>query len=139
MPLRLAQQRPRAHAPFDPFAGRVVTGLQWSGMDPHELAQARSLALHRAVLERIEHDPSLLHEVRARLSAWRSDETKPQRYVEAWSQLLNGPLEALHAVLTGDDEHARALRQATPFAGVVGPRERWRIWAEVKSRAARSA
>jgi len=108
-------------------------------MDPHELAQARSLALHRAVLERIEHDPSLLHEVRARLSAWRSDETKPRRYVEAWSQLLDGPREALQAVLTGDDEHTRALRQAPPFAGVVGPRERWRIWAEVKFRATRSA
>jgi hypothetical protein len=101
-------------------------------MDPHELAQARSLALHHAVLERIESDPTLLDDVRARLEAWRSDETKPQRYVEAWGKLLDGPREALRAALASDDEQARALRQATPFAGIVEPRERWRIWAQVK-------
>lgn len=106
-------------------------------MDPHELAQARSLALHRAVLERLERDPALLDEVRARLEAWRLDETKPQRYVEAWGMLLDGPREALRAALTSDDEQARALRQATPFAGIVEPRARWRIWAQVKPDATR--
>lgn len=108
-------------------------------MDPHELAQARSLALHRAVLERIERDPTLLDGVRARLIAWRSDETKPRRYVAAWKELLDGPLEGLREALTSDDENARALRQATPFAGIVEPRERWRIWAEVKRAATSSS
>jgi len=44
----------------------------------------------------------------------------------------------LLAVLQADTDDARALRQATPFAGVVEPRERWRIWREVREgRAAR--
>ncbi len=31
------------------------------------------------------------------------------------------------------------LRQATPFAGVIGARERWHIWAETAKREAESA
>jgi hypothetical protein len=30
----------------------------------------------------------------------------------------------------------RALRQCTPFAGVVDPRTRWRIWRETRARTA---
>jgi hypothetical protein len=37
-------------------------------MDPHRLAEARSLALHIEILSRLEQDPSLLSQVRARLS-----------------------------------------------------------------------
>jgi hypothetical protein len=107
-------------------------------MDPHALAEARSLELHREVWARIEARPELLDGVRARLEAWRTDQSKPQPYVEAWLRLLGGPREALRAALVGTDETARALRQATPFAGIVDARERWRIWAEVRD-ATRSA
>jgi hypothetical protein len=31
-------------------------------------------------------------------------------------------------------EGARALRQCSPFAGVIDPRTRWRIWREVRER-----
>ncbi len=101
-------------------------------MDPHRLAEARSLALHIEILSRLEQDPSLLSQVRARLSEWQRDPSKPRPYVERWIQLVDGPLELLRATMTGDDEHARALRQATPFAGIVDPRTRWRIWTEVR-------
>jgi len=107
-------------------------------MDPHALAEARSLALHRAVWVRIEAQPELICGVRARLRAWRADESKPQPYVEAWLRLLDGPRDALHAALVGTDEAARALRQATPFAGIVDAKERWRIWAQVRERGAES-
>ncbi len=108
-------------------------------MDPHALAEARSLALHRAVWARIEAEPALLAGVRARLEQWRRDDSKPQPYVEAWLNLVSGPLEALKAALTGEDEVSLALRQATPFAGVIGARERWHIWAETAKREAESA
>lgn len=49
----------------------------------------------------------------------------------AWSVLLEGPRAALVEVLTGDFERARELRQSTPFVGVLEPRERWALWAEV--------
>jgi hypothetical protein len=108
-------------------------------MDPHALARARSLALHRAILARVEADPGLLDAVRARLDAWLADDSKPQHYVRAWWRLLDGPRNELRAALTSEDEEFVALRQATPFAGVIDARERWRIWNEVRERAAESA
>jgi hypothetical protein len=108
-------------------------------MDPHALAEARSLALHREVLARIERNPELLVGIRARLDAWRADPSKPRAYVAAWTQLLDGPFADLRATLTGTDERSTALRQATPFAGVVDARTRWRIWEAVKTQFAESA
>jgi hypothetical protein len=40
-----------------------------SSMDPHRLAEQRSLAYHRAVLERLERDPSLVERARRRVRA----------------------------------------------------------------------
>ena len=104
-------------------------------MDPHALAQARSLALHRAVWARVETEPELLDAVRERLDSWLLDPSKPQPYVRAWRRLVDGPPEELHAALTSEGDDAMALRQATPFAGVIDARERWRIWNDVRDQA----
>jgi hypothetical protein len=61
------------------------------------------------------------------------------QYATAWKQLLDGPFEALRAFLVDESEDARAMRQCTPFAGVVDPRTRWRIWREVRERMSRGA
>jgi len=108
-------------------------------MKRHALAEARSLALHHAVWARLQAEPTLLERVRERLVLWRADASQPQVYVEAWLRLVTGPPEALRAALTGEGEEARALRQATPFAGIVDARERWRIWAETQACEAESA
>jgi hypothetical protein len=57
-------------------------------------------------------------------------------YAAAWEGLLSGPKERLYEVLVADTDDARALRQATPFAGVIGPRERWSLWKGVREDAA---
>lgn len=103
-------------------------------MDLHALAEARSLALHREALARIEREPDLLEGVRARLAAWSADDSKPQRYVRTWTELLDDPGGAWRSAMVGEDERSTALRQATPFAGIVDPRTRWRIWSEVRER-----
>ena len=36
------------------------------------------------------------------------------------------------ALLIDPSERARALRQATPFAGTLEPRERWKLWSDVR-------
>jgi hypothetical protein len=119
--------------------GPVSSRPRLAAMDPHALAQARSLALHRAVLARVEAEPGLLDTVRARLDAWLLDTSKPQHYVRIWRRLVDGAPEELRAALTSEDEEAIALRQTTPFAGVIDARERWRIWNEVREQAAESA
>lgn len=80
----------------------------------------------------------MLERIRERLRAWQADPTKPQPYVRAWAELVDGPFEQLKATLVGDDERSKALRQATPFSGIVDPVTRWRIWATVREQLQRS-
>jgi hypothetical protein len=87
--------------------------------------------MHRVVAERMRGDPRILEGARDRVRRWVQDGRSPH-YARAWQQVLESPIEEICALLIADDERARALRQATPFAGVVGPRERWRIWAETR-------
>jgi hypothetical protein len=100
-------------------------------MDPHRLAEIRSLAYHRAVLEKIDRDPAVLERARATVRAMLA-EGRSAHYARAWQDLLSGPGPRLREVLVADTEEARALRQATPFAGALAPRERWRIWSEAR-------
>jgi hypothetical protein len=102
-------------------------------VEPHQLAEQRSLAYHRAIAARLVREPSLVARARAKVAAWRA-EGRSLFYARAWERLLSGPTEALAQFLVADTEEARALRQATPFAGALEPRERWRIWKEVGQR-----
>jgi hypothetical protein len=92
--------------------------------------EERSIALHRAVGERLREDPALIDRARERVDAWLAEGLVHRVYGEAWRDLLSGPFDRLLAVLTRDDDHARTLRQCSPFAGVLDPRTRWRIWRE---------
>ena len=100
-------------------------------VDAHRLAEERSLSLHRLIAERLRDDPSILEHARETVQRWRADGRAPF-YAEAWEGVLASPLDHICEVLVCDSEESRALRQATPFAGAIGARERWRIWAEVR-------
>jgi hypothetical protein len=65
---------------------------------------------------------------------WR-DRGFVRHYAELWERALGGPREELFRLMTADDEEGRAMRQATPFAGFVDARERWRIWERVRREA----
>jgi hypothetical protein len=56
-------------------------------------------------------------------------------YVRGWDAVLRRPLDEIAAFLVDDGDDATELRQSTPFAGALGPRERWRIWRSVGGRA----
>lgn len=101
-------------------------------MTEHDVAAATSIALHREVARRLAADPGVLESARARVMGWQ-DEVH-EHYRVAWTQLLAGPLDALCAVLVEDSERARDLRQTSPFAGVLDPATRWRIWREARAR-----
>lgn len=103
-------------------------------VDPHRIAEARSLAYHRAIAERIAGEPAILERARERVGAWLT--TCPDaHYARAWSAILRRPIAEIVEFLTDDGEQATELRQSTPFAGALEPGERWRIWREVAERA----
>lgn len=100
--------------------------------NPHQLAEARSLAAHRLIAEHLRENPELVLRARERVADWAARGTVNPHYCRAWQEWLDLPLAALLCRLEGTDEEARALRQVTPFAGVLSPRQRWRIWKAVR-------
>ena len=91
----------------------------------HQEIEARSLALHRLVAEKIRRDPSLLRIARDNLARWRGKATPNDlEYLSEWERLLEAGLDAALAAVTEESERANALRQASPFAGILTPSER---------------
>jgi hypothetical protein len=91
----------------------------------HQEIEARSLALHRLVAEKIRRDPSLLRIAKDNLARWRSKATpNGLEYLSEWERLLEVGLDAALAAATEDSERASTLRKASPFAGILTPSER---------------
>lgn len=103
-------------------------------VDAHRLAEERSVALHAAVAERLRADPAVLVRARARVAGWLREGPTHPRYAAAWAELLERPVDDVCAALVERSERMSALRQCTPFAGVVDARHRWRIWREARAR-----
>ena len=107
-------------------------------MRTHQEIDARSLELHRLIAAKVRREPALLDRVRLTLQRWR-DPANPSRaepYLAEWERLMaNGP-EQLLAAAVEDSERAAALRQCSPFAGILSPTERF---AFLKDWAARHA
>lgn len=102
------------------------------GCDLRELNERRSVALHRMVGERLREDPALIARARQRIDRWLAEGAIHATYGAAWRQLLSGPLEGLMNALADSGERGRALRQCSPFAGVIDARERWQVWRRVR-------
>ena len=102
------------------------------GVDPHRLAELRSVALHAAVGKELLRRPALVDETRQRVRSLHLEGKLAAFYRDEWMAVLQLPIDRIVAVLCEDSERARAMRQATPFAGIIGPRERWQIWRTVR-------
>jgi hypothetical protein len=88
------------------------------------------LQLHRAIAAKLKTDPALIEIARENLARWSSTVGRSQPYWEAWREILNRPLAEVLALLEEDSEHMTAMRQATPFAGVLDPAERWAVYSQ---------
>ena len=97
----------------------------------HRLAEERSLAIHKYIADRLASTPEVIEQARSRVGHWLETGSVSKKYALAWKEILSGPLDSIRAALVDPSEHARALRQSSPFAGAVDPRTRWRIWDEV--------
>jgi hypothetical protein len=105
-----------------------------TAMRTHQEIDARSLAMHRLVAEKLRRDPCLLDRANRTLARWRATASpSSQPYLEEWERILRGGLDATIAVLLDDSERATALRQCSPFAGVLSSRERFSFLREWKA------
>lgn len=99
----------------------------------HERADDRSLRLHREVARRLQVDPGLLSKARERVEIWARDSAAHPEYIAAWRSVLAQGLPTVLEVLEDPGERGQALRQVSPFAFVLRPRERWQLlrsWAQ---------
>lgn len=99
----------------------------------HIRIEERSIALHRAVAERIRENPGLMKEavknLQRYLQQFFSKGREPSSALLEWQDILeNLSLEEVLEFMVSDSERARRLRQSSPFAGILTPRERWRIY-----------
>src|ERR1700683_2992391 len=98
----------------------------------HQRIDRRSLALHRAIAEKLRGNPALLTIALENIERWSRAEGHSQPYWDAWREILSRPLPEILDLLVEETERMTALRQATPFAGVLDPAERWAIYERFK-------
>jgi hypothetical protein len=99
------------------------------GLLKHRIIEARSLAMHCLIARKIAADPRLLATARRNLATWaaRYGNSVP-RALEEWRAILDRPWPEIAALITGAGESATRLRQSSPFAGVLTPSERQRVY-----------
>lgn len=94
-------------------------------MRTQSMNDARSLALHRLVVEKIQSDPLLFGQVKATLSKWRDIvDQRSQPYLIEWQTLIAWGMDECLKLAVEETEHADALRKSSPFAGVLTNDER---------------
>ncbi len=95
---------------------------------PHDRLERRSLALHRAVAAKLRREPGLLAIARDNLDRWTAKGSRSQTYWDVWRGILDRPFDELLAVIEEDSPRMTELRQSSPFAVVLDPKERWHIY-----------
>lgn len=95
----------------------------------HQWLDQRSLALHQLIAEKIRRDPALFENVEKTLNRWRTIVcANSQPYLKEWEQIVNQGIDACLAFAVEDSEHANAMRQASPFSGILTNEERWEFF-----------
>lgn len=97
----------------------------------HQEVDARSLALHRLVADKVRAQPELMARARSILERWIAMAPPNEMpYLLAWRDLLQGDLEACLAVAVSDSQEATALRQSSPLSCLLSNEERFRFLRE---------
>ena len=95
----------------------------------HRTLDARSLAMHCKIAQKITRDPKLLNIAKTNLDRWSSKSKDPQpKYLREWEQILERPWPEIAELITSMSEDATRLRSSTPFAGVLTAAERDQIY-----------
>jgi len=100
----------------------------------HKDIEARSLAMHVLIAEKIAADPSLLNKVTNTISRWKTFiDPASIPYLDAWQKIIDQGLDAALSAATDPSEFGAQMRQSTPFVSILSQEERaeflkrWRL------------
>ncbi len=102
-------------------------------MPGHKDLDRKSRLLHQLVAAKIARNPGLWNDARAVLERWRREAGFSGYYADTWTRLMDAGQHACLAVAVEDSERADALRQSSPFIGLLTGEERihflrtWRV------------
>ncbi|MDQ3756334.1 MAG: helix-turn-helix transcriptional regulator [Actinomycetota bacterium] len=100
----------------------------------------RSLFLHVAISRRIVADPEVaLMRARRNLRTMANANPGAAPLLREWRRIIDNGIDRVLYVLADPGEHARELRQVTPFAGILSAADRqqvYRAFRELETKAA---
>jgi hypothetical protein len=95
----------------------------------HRRLDLRSLAMHTLIARKLARDPELISVPRENLRRWRTRwGGDAPLWLDEWRAILKRPWREVAALITEFSPRAARLRQSSPFAGVLTPQERKRIY-----------
>ena len=100
----------------------------------HRILDARSLALHCKIAQKIEREPALLNKAKTNLERWSAKAPEPKpRYLAEWKEILERPWPEIAETITSMRDESTRLRSSSPFAGILSDEERDRVYAAFRS------
>jgi hypothetical protein len=111
-----------------------ANGERGSRYSDHRILEARSLAMHCKIAQKISCDSKLLGIAKRNFARWDKKSTgqKPG-YLQEWRDILNRPWPEIAEIITSMNEESTRLRSSSPFAGVLDDQERQRIYAAFRA------
>lgn len=95
----------------------------------HHRLDARSLALHCLIAQKLLNEPALIERARATLARWRNETVEPvPSYFLEWQRILEGKPAEVADFLESTREDATRLRQSSPFTNFLTSAERSMIY-----------
>ena len=96
----------------------------------HDWIDQRSLALDRAIVQKLKLEPSLLQVARDNLSRWINQQQPcAPKVMFEWLEILDTrSFDDVLDLLGRFDENTRRLRQSSPFFGILSEEERITIF-----------
>ena len=101
----------------------------------HAFQDAVSMEIASRIAGGLPQHPEWLDLARANLERWsHQNRNAPSllRCYDEWRELLMRPVAEVSAALIAESDEGQRIRQNSPFAGVLPPREVWEIKARLR-------
>jgi hypothetical protein len=101
----------------------------------HRINDEISLTLAKRIAADLPHRPDWLQHAKDNLTRWsrqNADAPGLLRCYREWQEILNRPLDQIISTMLAETDDGQRLRQSSPFAGALSPREVWAIKKRVR-------